>query len=92
MLIRLFQQDTTKCMAWRGSVPVVRIPARNSSLPDESFFAIISVTNPWRLFRLCRTGTQQRSTAYGRIRGALIWQKLPLMGKHNLLGFAETTV
>jgi hypothetical protein len=56
-------------------------------------FAIIGGTNPWRLFRLCSDwehNSGPRLTAAFEV--LWIWQKLPLMGKHNLLGFAETTV
>jgi hypothetical protein len=60
---------------------------------DEFVCAIIGVTNPWRLFRPCSVWQHDsgpRLTAAFEV--LWIWQKLPIMGKHNVLGFAETTV
>jgi hypothetical protein len=60
---------------------------------DEFVFRHNRRNQPMAAFQtLLGLGTQQQSTAYGRIRGALDLAKLPIMDKHNLLGSAETTV
>src|SRR5574342_1081446 len=66
---------------------------RSSRFTSTSLsFGIIGVINPWPLFRLCSVLERDKSPRLTAAFEVLwTWLKFPVIDKHNLLWFAETT-